>query len=137
MLTHPENFVEVQSGLQEELEDFHYPSLQQYAGALDLSDPNTCNSIFSHLSTEVKPEMTSVHDTLLRDAWSRVVQKNMEMLPSVEALLLNFTEVSATRLTMCSCGRLPEWTTLTCSISTLELSSLLTTATGMRLPWSR
>lgn len=120
MLTHPENFVEVQSGLQEELEDFHYPSLQQYAGALDLSDPNTCNSIFSHLSTEVKPEMTSVHDTLLRDAWSRVVQKNMEMLPSVEALLLNFTEVSATRLTMCSRGRRPEWTTLTCSISTLE-----------------
>lgn len=37
--------------------------------------------------------MTSVHDTMLRDAWSRVVQKNMEMLPSVEALLLNFTKV--------------------------------------------
>lgn len=102
MLTCAENFVEVQSGLQEELEDFHYPSLQQYAGALDLSDPNTCNSIFSHLSTEVKPEMTSVHDTLLRDAWSRVVQKNMEMLPSVEALLLNFTEVRGTHISVCS-----------------------------------
>ena len=38
--------------------------------------------------------MTSVHDVTLREAWSRVIQGVMEMLPSVESLLVNFTGVS-------------------------------------------
>ena len=78
----------------EELEDLNYPTFQQYAPNLDLSDNNTCTMIFNHLQAEIKYEMTSVHDVSLRNAWSRVIQDVMEMLPAVEALLLNFTEVS-------------------------------------------
>jgi Ras-related GTP-binding protein C/D len=43
---------------------------------------------------ETRFEMTSIHDVSLRDAWSKVLQGCMEMLPAVESLLLNFTEVS-------------------------------------------
>ncbi len=78
----------------EELEDFHYPSLQAFAPNLDLSDPSVFNNIFNHMIAEIKFDMTSVHDVSLRDGWSKVIQGVMEMLPAVEALLLNFTEVS-------------------------------------------
>jgi len=93
--TNTENYAEIQRALTEELEDFHYPSLQEYAPNMDLSDPGVCNGIFSHMIGEVKFDMTSVHDVSLRDAWSKVIQGVMEMLPAVEALLLNFTEVSS------------------------------------------
>lgn len=47
----------------------------------------------NHLISEIRVDMTSVHNVTLRDAWGRVVQGVMEMLPAVEALLLNFSEV--------------------------------------------
>lgn len=88
-----ENYSEIQRAMTEEFEDFHYPSLQEHAAHLDLSDPGVCNSIFNHMIAEIKFDMTSVHDVSLRDAWSKVIQGVMEMLPAVEALLLSFTEV--------------------------------------------
>lgn len=88
-----ENYAEIQRALTEELEDFHYPSLQEHAPNVDLSDSAVCQSIFNHMIGEIKFDMTSVHDVSLRDAWSKVIQGVMEMLPAVEALLLNFTEV--------------------------------------------
>lgn len=90
-----ENYSEIQRSMTEELEDYHYSSLQQYAPNLDLSDPSVCNNIFNHMIAEIKFDMTSVHDVSLRDGWSKVIQGVMEMLPAVEALLLNFTEVSS------------------------------------------
>ncbi len=89
-----ENYSEIQRSMTEELEDYHYSSLQQYAPNLDLSDPSVCNNIFNHMIAEIKFDMTSVHDVSLRDGWSKVIQGVMEMLPAVEALLLNFTETS-------------------------------------------
>lgn len=100
----------------EELEDFHYPSLQPFAPNLDLSDPSVFNNIFNHMIAEIKFDMTSVHDVSLRDGWSKVIQGVMEMLPAVEALLLNFTEVSTTRGPYTD-ERRRVWTTRTCSIS--------------------
>ncbi|WOO85721.1 Ras-related GTP-binding protein C [Vanrija pseudolonga] len=89
-----ENYSEIQRAMTEELEDFQYSSLQAYAPHLDLSDSGVCNNIFNHMVAEIKFDMTSVHDVSLRDAWSKVLQGIMEMLPAVEALLLNFTETS-------------------------------------------
>lgn len=85
----------------EELEDLHYSSLQSYASGIDLSDPAVCNNIFNHMIAEIKFDMTSVHDVSLRDAWSKVIQGVMEMLPAVEALLLNFTEVGLLGRALC------------------------------------
>ena len=42
---------------------------------------------------ETRFELTSVHNVSLRDAWSKVLQGVMEMLPAVEELMLNFTAV--------------------------------------------
>lgn len=92
-LTCVENYSEIQRALTDELDDFHYMSLQDYT-TLDLCDRETTISIFNHLTSEIKYDMTSVHDVSLRDAWGKVVQGIMEMLPAVEALLLNFTETS-------------------------------------------
>ncbi|BEI87150.1 hypothetical protein CcaverHIS002_0704960 [Cutaneotrichosporon cavernicola] len=89
-----ENYSEIQRSMTEELEDYHYTSLQQYAPNIDLADPSVCNNIFNHMTAEIKFDMTSVHDVSLRDGWSKVIQGVMEMLPAVEALLLNFTETS-------------------------------------------
>lgn len=78
----------------EELEDFPYHSVQQYAPNINFSDPSITSNIIGQLQNEVRFDMTSVHDTSLRDAWSKVIQGVMEMLPSVEQLLVNFTGVS-------------------------------------------
>lgn len=43
---------------------------------------------------ETRFELTSVHNVSLRDAWGKVLQGVMEMLPAVEELMLNFTAVS-------------------------------------------
>jgi Ras-related GTP-binding protein C/D len=89
-----ENYAEIQRAMQEELEDFPYPTLSQYAPNINFEDPSTSSSIIAQLSSEIRFDMTSVHDVSLRDAWSKIIQGIMEMLPSIEALLLNFTEVS-------------------------------------------
>ncbi|ORX34143.1 Gtr1/RagA G protein conserved region-domain-containing protein [Kockovaella imperatae] len=85
-----ENYAEIQRALAEELEDFPYTSLQQYS-SLNFSDPSVTNIIINSIQSEVRFDMTSVHDVSLREAWSRVLQGIMEMLPSVESLLINFT----------------------------------------------
>lgn len=77
----------------EELEDFPYGTVQQYAPQLDFSDPSVSSNIINQLQNEVRFDMTSVHDVSLRDAWSKVIQGVMEMLPAVEQLLVNFTGV--------------------------------------------
>ena len=78
----------------EELEDFPFNTLQRYAPYLNFSDPSVSSSIINQLQNEVRFDMTSVHDVTLRDAWSKVIQGVMEMLPAVEQLLVNFTGVS-------------------------------------------
>ena len=88
-----ENYAEIQRALAEELEDFPFDSIQSVAPNLNLSDPSVTTSIINTLQTEVRFDVTSVHDTSLRDAWSKVIQGVMEMLPSVEQLLVNFTGV--------------------------------------------
>lgn len=60
---------------------------------MDFSDPHAISAIIEHLTGEVRFDMTSVHDVSLRDAWSKVIQGVMEMLPAVEQLLLNFNAV--------------------------------------------
>ena len=79
--------------MQEELEEFPYHKLKPYS-ALNFSDGNVCSDIANRLLAELRFEMTSVHDVSLRDAWSKVIQGIMEMLPAVEQLLVNFTGVS-------------------------------------------
>ncbi|KAK4687307.1 Ras-related GTP-binding protein C/D, partial [Tremellales sp. Uapishka_1] len=89
-----ENYREIQRAMQEELEDFRYSSLQNLTSTFDLSDTSVTMQIQNHLTSEIRFDMTSVHDVSLRDAWSKVIQGIMEMLPDVEALLLNFTGTS-------------------------------------------
>ncbi|KAK1927674.1 Gtr1/RagA G protein conserved region-domain-containing protein [Papiliotrema laurentii] len=89
-----ENYAEIQRAMAEELEDFPYNSVQQYAPNVNFSDPSVTANIIGQLQNEVRFDMTSVHDTTLRDAWSKVIQGVMEMLPSVEQLLVNFTGTS-------------------------------------------
>lgn len=120
----------------EELEDFHYPSLQAFAPSLDLSDPSVFNNIFNHMIAEIKFDMTSVHDVSLRDGWSKVIQGVMEMLPAVEALLLNFTEVWTPCHTAAN-KRHRGWTTRISSTLPLVSSLLRTTAIGMMRPWNK
>lgn len=91
-----ENYAEIQRAMAEELEDFPYNSIQQYAPWLNCSDPSATSNIINQLQNEVRFDMTSVHDVTLRDAWSKVIQGVMEMLPAVEQLLVNFTGVRTT-----------------------------------------
>jgi len=89
----PENYAEIQRAMQEELEEFPFHTLQPYSNSRDFSDPAVCDTIIAHLQAEIRFDMTSVHDVSLRDAWSKVIQGVMEMLPAVEQLLVNFTGV--------------------------------------------
>lgn len=91
--TFPENYAEIQRAVQEELEDYPYHTLQALDPNTNFSDTAIAQGITSHLMSETRFEVTSVHDVSLRDAWSKVLQGVMEMLPAVESLLLNFTEV--------------------------------------------
>lgn len=77
----------------DELDDFHYPSLQDHT-TLDLYDRETTIGIFNNLTMEIQYFMTSVHNVSLCDAWGKVIQGIMEMLPAVESLLMNFGEIS-------------------------------------------
>jgi Ras-related GTP-binding protein C/D len=79
--------------VQEELEDYPYHTLQSLDPSTNFSDTSVAQGIAGHLMGETRFEVTSVHDVSLRDAWSKVLQGVMEMLPAVESLLLNFTEV--------------------------------------------
>lgn len=88
-----ENYAEIQRAMQEELEDFPYQTLQPYSNALDFSKPDVCIGISNQLQSEIRFDMTSVHDVSLRDAWSKVIQGIMEILPAVEQLLVNYTGV--------------------------------------------
>lgn len=76
------------------MEDFPYHTLQSLDPNTNFSDQHVTQAITNHLMGETRFEMTSIHDVTLRDAWSKVLQGVMEMLPAVESLLLNFTEVS-------------------------------------------
>ncbi|OCF31886.1 hypothetical protein I317_02932 [Kwoniella heveanensis CBS 569] len=93
-----ENYAEIQRATSEEIEDFPYKTLSGVGigtGSLDLEDPGTTSMIINQLISEIRFSMTSVHDVTLRDAWSRVLQGGMEMLPAVESLLLDFTSHSS------------------------------------------
>ncbi|WVQ97005.1 hypothetical protein IAU59_004115 [Kwoniella sp. CBS 9459] len=93
-----ENYAEIQRATSEEIEDFPYKTLSGVGigtGSLDLEDPGTTSMIINQLISEIRYSMTSVHDVTLRDAWSRVLQGGMEMLPAVESLLLDFTSHSS------------------------------------------
>ncbi|WVR05600.1 hypothetical protein IAU60_002619 [Kwoniella sp. DSM 27419] len=91
-----ENYAEIQRATSEEIEDFPYKTLAGIAGNnWDLEDPQTTGMIISQLISDVRFSMTSVHDVTLRDAWSKVLQGGMEMLPAVESLLLDFTSHSS------------------------------------------
>ncbi|WWC88156.1 uncharacterized protein L201_003061 [Kwoniella dendrophila CBS 6074] len=91
-----ENYAEIQRTTSEEIEDFPYKSLpsQQYSN-WDLEDQQTISLIINNLISDIRYSMTSVHDVTLKDAWSRVLQGGMEMLPAVESLLLDFTSHSS------------------------------------------
>lgn len=89
----PENYAEVQRAIAEELEDFQYGNNQHLAPNVNFSDPSVTNNLINSLQNEVRFDMTSVHDVSLREAWSKVIQGVMEMLPAVEQLLVNFTGV--------------------------------------------
>jgi Ras-related GTP-binding protein C/D len=88
-----ENYAEVQRAIAEELEDFQYSNNQHLAPNVNFSDPSVTANLINSLQNEVRFDMTSVHDVSLRDAWSKVIQGVMEMLPAVEQLLVNFTGV--------------------------------------------
>lgn len=88
-----ENYAEIQRVVSEELEDFPYHTLQAQDPHTNFSDIATQQQIANQLLSELRFEVTSIHNVTLRDAWSKVIQGCMEMLPAVEALLLNFTEV--------------------------------------------
>ncbi|WWC68374.1 uncharacterized protein I206_102299 [Kwoniella pini CBS 10737] len=93
-----ENYAEIQRTTSEEIEDFPFKSLQQQQQGgigIDLEDQQNINLIINNLISDVRYSMTSVHDVTLRDAWSRVLQGSMEMLPAVESLLLDFTSHSS------------------------------------------
>lgn len=90
-----ENYAEIQRAMSDALEDFPYSSLQRDAPHMNFSDASTVTKMQDHLMAEIRFDMTSVHDVSLREGWSKVIQGVMEMLPSVESLLLNFTEVCA------------------------------------------
>ncbi|WVF70953.1 hypothetical protein IAT40_005748 [Kwoniella sp. CBS 6097] len=93
-----ENYAEIQRATSEEIEDFPYKTLSGVGigtSSLDLEDPGTTSMIINQLISEIRYSMTSVHDVTLRDAWSRVLQGGMEMLPAVESLLLDFTSHSS------------------------------------------
>ncbi|RXK42517.1 hypothetical protein M231_00071 [Tremella mesenterica] len=90
-----ENYGEIQRTTVDNLDYFDYPSLQHLATHLDLSDPHVCQGIGDQLTTaQVRFDMTSVHDASLRDAWSKVIQGIMDILPDVESLMMHFTESS-------------------------------------------
>ncbi|RSH90467.1 hypothetical protein EHS25_001072 [Saitozyma podzolica] len=89
-----ENYAEIQRVVSEELEDFPYHTLQAQDPHTNFSDIATQQQIANQLLSELRFEVTSIHNVTLRDAWSKVIQGCMEMLPAVEALLLNFTETS-------------------------------------------
>ena len=80
--------------MQDALEDFPYASIQREAPHLNFTDQSVLTRLQDDLMAEIRFDMTSVHDVSLREAWSKVIQGVMEMLPSIESLLLNFTEVS-------------------------------------------
>ena len=80
--------------MQEELEDFPYHTLQAYSPNTDFSNSAVCNNISNQLQSEIRFDMTSVHDVSLRDAWSKVIQGILGMLPEIEQLLIDFTGVS-------------------------------------------
>ncbi|WVW80431.1 hypothetical protein I302_102413 [Kwoniella bestiolae CBS 10118] len=90
-----ENYAEIQRTTSEEIEDFPYKSLASQYPNIDLEDQQTISVIINNLISDVRYSMTSVHDVTLRDAWSRVLQGGMEMLPAVESLLLDFTSHSS------------------------------------------
>ncbi|OCF56691.1 hypothetical protein L486_05545 [Kwoniella mangroviensis CBS 10435] len=90
-----ENYAEIQRTTSEEIEDFPYKSLSSQYPNIDLEDQQTVSIIINNLISDVRYSMTSVHDVTLRDAWSRVLQGGMEMLPAVESLLLDFTSHSS------------------------------------------
>ncbi|WVQ85693.1 hypothetical protein IAT38_007859 [Cryptococcus sp. DSM 104549] len=90
-----ENYTEIQRATSEEIEDFRYSEVQPYAAHHDFEDPAQISMVINHLISEVSFHMTSVHDVSLRDAWSKVIQGGMEMLPAVESLLLDFTSHSS------------------------------------------
>ena len=88
-----DNYAEVQRAMQEELEDFPFDQMSKYAPNINFDDMAVQSSLIQHLTSELRFDMTSVHDVSLRDAWGKVIQGVMDMLPAVEALLLNFSEV--------------------------------------------
>jgi Ras-related GTP-binding protein C/D len=102
-----ENYAEIQRVVSEELEDFPYHTLQAQDPNTNFSDIATQQQIANQLLSELRFEVTSIHNVTLRDAWSKVIQGCMEMLPAVEALLLNFTEVGGHHVEMRSC-----WSTI-------------------------
>ena len=83
----------MQRAIAEELEDFQYSNNQHLAPNVNFSDPSVTANLINSLQNEVRFDMTSVHDVSLREAWSKVIQGVMEMLPAVEQLLVNFTGV--------------------------------------------
>lgn len=89
-----ENYAEIQRTVQEDLEDYPYHTLQSLDPNTNFSDQISNQGITNYLMSEIRFEMTSIHDVSLRDAWGKVLQGVMDMLPAVEGLLLNFTEVS-------------------------------------------
>lgn len=117
-----ENFAEIQRAFAEELEDYPYASLQSLglSAQLDFSDPHTTGQIIEHLQGEVRFDMTSVHDVTLRDAWGKVIQETMEMLPEVEQLLFSFNAVRPVCASPSGADRPRQagWTTRTSSTST-------------------
>ena len=86
--------------MQEELEDFPYHTLQPYSTNTDFSNLAVCDKIQEQLQSEIRFDMTSVHDVSLRDAWSKVIQGILGMLPEIEQLLIDFTSVSENQSAM-------------------------------------
>lgn len=87
-------YSEIQRSTTEELEDYPYHTLQPLDPNTNFSDPSVTQGIVNHLMGETRFELTSVHNVSLRDAWGKVLQGVMEMLPAVEELMLNFTASS-------------------------------------------
>lgn len=61
---------------------------------VSLSNPDREAAFLQGLQSQLSFHLTSVHDSSGWEAWSKVVQRSMGMLATVEALLNNFVAVS-------------------------------------------
>ncbi|ORY24694.1 Gtr1/RagA G protein conserved region-domain-containing protein [Naematelia encephala] len=86
-----DNYRQIQQTAEDELLDFPFHTIQNLAPSLNFSDPSVTNALANDLVGSIRYRITSAYEANLREAWSGVVQGVMEMLPSVEQLLLNFT----------------------------------------------